>query len=79
MNLARQKGVCPLTKAYSAGLSLERLERGFLKKTAECMEMKDYEASADKFCNMGLYEFVCNMFSLIDDKEFNKREKKGSL
>ena len=60
---------CQRTKIY------QQLERGFLKKTAECMEMKDYEASADKFCNMGLYEFVCNMFALIDDKEFNKLMK----
>ena len=48
------------------------LAKEFWRKTLKCLLMKKNERQNDKYCCMGIYEFVCSKFVSLSDDEFNK-------
>ena len=55
---------------------LSLLEREFYRKSVKCLKMNMREIEVDRLCCIGLYEFICNKFVMMDNKEFDKIRKK---
>ena len=45
------------------------LQKAFWEKSCDCMAMSWKELHEDKFCDMGMYQFIVEKFLTISDKE----------
>ena len=44
------------------------LQREFFKKAGKCLVMEERKMMEDKECAMGIYEFICNKFVMMEDR-----------